>query len=388
MIKLIKSTFYHEEETKKAVADFILKSTVLSMGQECKNFEDKFSKKQGRGHSVFVSSGSMANLVLLQSLLNLGRLNKGDKVALSALTWATNVMPVIQLGLEPFILDCKKENLNISSAIIKEAFSRNKFRAVFLTNVLGFCADIDKIRDFCEEKNIILLEDNCESLGSEMASKKLGNFGLAATFSSFVGHHFSTIEGGMICTDEDSLYEMLLIVRAHGWDRNLSPETQSKLRKKYKVDDFYARYTFYDLAYNARPTEIQGFIGDLQLNYWDEMVSQRQENFKKFLVAANNNTEIHPLDVSHMSLVSNFAMPVIFKTRESFELYKNKFQAAEVEIRPIIAGNIAEQPFFKKYVKERFACPTVDFIHQHGFYFGNNPEMTPAEVSLLCNLLK
>lgn len=387
MIKLIKSTFYHEEETKKAVVDFILKSTALSMGQECKNFENKFSKKQGREHAVFVSSGSMANLVLLQSLLNLGYLNKGDKVALSALTWATNVMPVIQLGLEPVILDCEKENLNTSSAIIKEAFYEDNFKAIFLTNVLGFCADIDKIKDFCQEKNIILLEDNCESLGSEIASQKLGNFGLASTFSSFVGHHFSTIEGGMICTDDKNLYEMLLMVRAHGWDRNLPAESQNDVRKKNSIDDFYARYTFYDLAYNARPTEIQGFIGGLQLDYWDEIVSKRQNNFEKFLKAAKSNTEILPLDVSRMNLVSNFAMPVIFKTKEAFEAYKDKFIKAEVEIRPIIAGNIARQPFFKKYVKKQFFCPNADFIHKYGFYFGNNPEMTEAEVNLLCNLL-
>ena len=130
MIKLIKSTFYHEEETK-AMVDFIIKSTTLSMGRECKNFEEKFSKKQGRRHSVFVSSGSMANLVLLQSLLNLGHLNKGDKVALSALTWATNVMPVIQLGLEPVILDCERENLSISSAIVKKHFYKMILKPFF-----------------------------------------------------------------------------------------------------------------------------------------------------------------------------------------------------------------------------------------------------------------
>ena len=178
------------------------------------------------------------------------------------------------------------------------------------------------------------------------------------------------------------------MVRAHGWDRNLSAESQNALRKNNDIDDFYARYTFYDLAYNARPTEIQGFIGALQLDYWDEIVSKRQNNFKRFLKAVKNNPEILSLDVSHMSLVSNFAMPVIFKTKESFESYKNKFTKAEVEIRPVIAGNIAQQPFFRKHIKRQFSCPNADFIHQHGFYFGNNPEMTAAEVDLLCNLLR
>ncbi|MFA5062281.1 MAG: DegT/DnrJ/EryC1/StrS family aminotransferase [Patescibacteria group bacterium] len=387
MIKLIKSTFYHEDETKKAVADFILKSAVLSMGKECAAFEEKFSKKQGRRHSVFVSSGSMANLVLLQSLLNLGHLRKGDKIALSSLTWATNVMPVIELGLEPIILDCELKNLNVSEDILEKAFSKYDFRAVFLTNVLGFCANLDKIQKFCADKKIILLEDNCESLGSKLGQKQLGNFGLASTFSSFVGHHFSTVEGGMICIDDEELFEMILLVRAHGWDRNLSAGSQAKLRKENKIDDFYARYTFYDLAYNARPTEIQGFIGQIQLDFWDEIVEKRSKNFKRFQVAAAANKDILPLGVSHLDLVSNFAMPVIFKTEELFRAYKDKFEKAEVEIRPIIAGNIARQPFFKKYVKTEFDCPNADLIHKNGFYFGNNPEMTSGEVEFLCDLL-
>ncbi len=388
MIKLIKSTFYHEEETKKAVADFIIKSTVLSMGKECATFEEKFSAKQERRHSVFVSSGSTANLILLQSLLNIGYLHKGDKIALTSLTWATNVMPVIELGLECVILDVEKENLNVSSAILQKSFAENNFKAVFLTNVLGYCADIDKIAEFCSTNKIILLEDNCESLGSQVGSKKLGNFGLASTFSTFVGHHFSTIEGGVVCTDDEKLYEMLLMVRAHGWDRNLSVQSQKDLRQKFGIDDFYARYTFYDLAYNARPTEIQGFIGSIQLDYWDEIVSRRENNFKKFVDVVNNNEDILPLNTSHMSIVSSFSIPIILKSKHLFEKYKNKFQEAEVEIRPIIAGNITRQPFFKKYVKREFNCPNTDFIHENGFYFGNNPEMTEDEVNFLCDLLK
>lgn len=387
MIKLIKSTFYHEEKTKKALADFIMKSNVLSMGKECVAFEEKFSTKQERRYCVFTSSGSMANLVLLQALLNVGYLKKGDKIAVSSLTWATNVMPIIELGFECVVLDVEKENLNVSSAILKKSFVKNNFRAVFLTNALGYCADIDKIAEFCLANKIILLEDNCESLGSRVGAKKLGNFGLASTFSSFVGHHFSTIEGGVVCTDDKKLYEMLIMVRAHGWDRNLSAKSQKELRQKFGIDDFYAHYTFYDLAYNARPTEIQGFIGRIQLDYWDEIVSKRENNFKKFIRAASGNKDILQLNTSHMSTVSSFSMPVILKSKQLFEEYKNKFQLAEVEIRPIIAGNISKQPFFKKYAGREFDCHNADFIHKNGFYFGNNPEMTEDEVSFLCSLL-
>jgi CDP-6-deoxy-D-xylo-4-hexulose-3-dehydrase len=388
MIKLIKSTFYHESTTKRKVADFILRSKVLSMDSECSKFEQNFAKKQKRKYSLFVSSGSMANLVLLQSLLNLGRIKKGDNVGVSAITWATNVMPIIQLGLNPIVLDCELKNLNISSKILKQTLNRFKLKVLFITNALGFCADLDVIQKMCKKNKIILLEDNCESLGTKLKNKLLGNFGLASTFSSFVGHHFSTIEGGLICTDDKKLFEMMTMVREHGWDRKLPTDIQKKIRKQNKVNDFFARYTFYDLAYNARPTEIQGFIGNLQLQYWNEIVKRREKNFFKLLDVIKSNPDILALEVDHLSLVSNFAVPVICKNKILFNKYLKKFQEANVEVRPIVAGDITQQPFFKKYIKKRYACPQASFINAHGFYFGNNPEMSRGDVSFLCKIIQ
>lgn len=386
MIKLIKSSFYNEAETKKKLADFIMQAEILSMGEECKKYEEAFSKKQERKHALFVSSGSSANLLLIQALLNLGVLKKGDKVAFSALTWATNVMPIIQLGLVPTAIDCELDSLNISPEILKQHIG--DIRCLFLTNVLGFSDNIDEIRQICRENNVVFLEDNCESLGSRVKGKLLGNFGIASTFSSFVGHHLSTIEGGFVCTDDDELYNMLVLTRAHGWDRNLSSGVQQELRTQNNIDDFFAKYTFYNLAYNARPTEINGFLGNIQIQYWDEIVSKRAENFRKFQEAVESNGDFIPLDLSHMDLVSNFAMPVICKDKKVFDIYKKKFEDNQVEIRPIIAGNITRQPFYKKYVSSIKECKNADFVHQHGFYFGNNAEMTKEEVNLLTGLLQ
>lgn len=388
MIKLMKSTFYHESEVKQLLADFILKADVLSMGAECKKFEDQFAKRQERKHALFVSSGSMANLVLIQALLNIGRLNKGDKVFVSSLTWATNIMPIIQLGLIPVALDCEIQMLNVSSKILIETIETNDAKALFLTNALGFSDDIGEIRKVCKEKNILFLEDNCESLGSKVDGVLLGNFGLASTFSTFVGHHFSTVEGGMICTDDEELYDMLLMVRAHGWDRNLAPEKQKDIREKNGIDDFFSRYTFYDLAYNARPTEISGFIGNIQLQYWDEIVSIREENFKKFQSVVESNDDFLPLRTEHMDVVSNFAMPIICKSQDLFIKYKERFEKAAIEIRPIIAGDMTKQPFYRKYVTEIQACKNADFVHKNGFYFPNNPELTLEEIDSLCSLLR
>jgi CDP-6-deoxy-D-xylo-4-hexulose-3-dehydrase len=252
MIKLIKSSFYHEAETKQALTEFILSEDILSMNKECRKFEEAFAAKQERKYAVFVANGSVANLLLIQAMLNLGRLNKGDKVGFSALTWSTNVMPLIQLGLNPVAIDCNLETLNVSPENLD---SRIKdIKALFLTNVLGFCDDIVQIKKMCDENDVILLEDNCESLGSKVNETLLGNFGVASTFSFFVGHHMSTIEGGMVCTDDEELHDYLVMARAHGWDRNLSPDKQQAFRAKAGVNDFYAKYTFYDIASNFRPT--------------------------------------------------------------------------------------------------------------------------------------
>jgi CDP-6-deoxy-D-xylo-4-hexulose-3-dehydrase len=386
MLKLIKSSFYHEAETKRALADFILNEEILSMNKECKKFEESFAEKQGRKYAVYVGNGSVANLLLIQSLLNTGQLKRGDKVGFSALTWPTNVMPLIQLGLTPVAIDCEVETLNVSPAKLNDYIG--DLSALFITNVLGFCDDLPGVKQLCDDNNILLIEDNCESLGSSVNNTLLGNFGVASTFSFFVGHHMSTIEGGMVCTDDDNLYNYLVMGRAHGWDRNLSPESQQAFRSEAGIDDFYAKYTFYDIASNFRPTEINGFIGNTQMPYWDEIVSKRVANFHAYAAAMADNDDFYQYELSHMDTVSNFSMPVICKTPELAEKYKKKFQDAEVEIRPVIAGNMTKQPFYKKYVNDQAPRPNSDLVHANGFYFGNNPEMTEDEIALLCELLK
>ncbi len=384
MITLQKSTFLHSVDTKKALASFILASERLSMGPECARFESTFAQKQGRQFAVLVNSGSSANLILFQALRNLGRLAVGDAVGVSALTWATNIMPLLECGLRPVAVDCELDTLNVSPGTLKRAIEQTTLKALFLTNVLGFCDELEEIIQWCHERGILLLEDNCESLGSRMGNRLLGNAGVASTFSFFVGHHLSTIEGGMVCTDDEVLRDMLVMVRAHGWDRELSSDRQQELRVSHGIDDFFAKYTFYDLAYNVRPTEITGFLGNIQVQYWDELVTKRAQNFERFNASIQANNDCIPLRIEHMSLVSNFAMPVIGKTQELFVKYRDQFVSNQIEIRPIIAGDITRQPFYKKYVTPGRVCPNAGFLHQNGFYFANNPELTDEEVTFLC----
>lgn len=386
MIKLIKSTFFNEKEVKKKLQKFIQKADILSMNEQCFKFEKSFAKKQKRKYAIYVSNGSAANLILIQTLLNLGVLNKGDKVGFSSLTWPTNVMPLIQLGLKPVAVDCNLETLNVGPSELNKQVKGMKM--FFLTNVLGFCDDIEKIKDICERNKIILIEDNCESLGSMVGDKLLGNFGLASTFSFYVGHHLSTIEGGMVCTDDEMVKDMLIATRAHGWDRNLGSAKQQELRSFHKIDDFYAKYTFYDLAYNVRPTEIGGFLGNVQLKYWNNIIQIRQQNFFKFKNIIDKNNDFLSLKIAHMNIVSNFAVPVICKNKKIKQKYIKRFVKNEVEIRPVIAGNMELQPFYKKYIKSNLYCSNSSFAHTNGFYFGNNPDLTEEEIKLLCDILK
>lgn len=382
----MKATFYKDDEVRRLLADFVLNRNVLSMGSEVRTFEEVFSVWQKRRYSVMLNSGSSANLVLIQALLNEGILNKGDRVGVSALTWATNVMPLIQLGLVPVVIDINLDTLNVSLDLIKKVVEG--IDCLFITNALGFSDDLVGIRSYCERNKILLLEDNCESLGSIVNGVKLGNFGLASTFSFFVGHHLSTIEGGIVCTDDKDLYEQLLMVRSHGWDRGLGTTSQINLREKNSVDDFYSKYTFYDLAYNLRPTDIQGFLGKIQIKYLDEIVLERESNYNRLNLEITNNQDLVKLNLKHMDRISNFCIPIITKSKLDFLIYKKLFEANGVEIRPIISGNIAQQPFFKKYLGNSFVLKNAEMVHEQGFYFTNRPDLDEQDLELLVNLIR
>ncbi|TAF63091.1 MAG: DegT/DnrJ/EryC1/StrS aminotransferase family protein [Cytophagales bacterium] len=385
----MKNAFLNEYETKKALSEFIMKSEKLSMHEKCAEFENAFAKKQGRKEAILFNSGGSANLAMLQALKNMGYLKEGDKVGFSALTWSTNTMPIIQMGLIPIPIDCELETLNVGSKQLIERLSKGiTLNALFLTNVLGFVSDIWELKRVCQENNIILIEDNCESLGTETPKGKAGNFGLGASFSFFVAHHMSTIEGGMVCTDDEDFAEMLRIVRANGWDRNLTAKQQIKWRKKYGIkSEFEAKYTFYDLGFNFRPTEITGFLGLYQMQFLDENIQLREKNYLQLEKIMQTNTDFVQLQHEHISLLSTFAIPIVCKTPELREKYLSQFSGAGIEIRPMIAGNMQKQPFYKKYVQQEYDLPNTDFLHYNAFYCGNYPELSVTDLETISSCL-
>lgn len=389
MIPLMKCAFANEELTRKALADFILRSERLSMGQECSLFEKEFAAYQGRKHAILFNSGGSANLAIMQTAKNLRLLLDGSKIGFSAVTWSTNVMPIIQLGMLPVPLDCEPGTLNVMSTAISRTLHEIKLDGLFLTNVLGLTGDMDRIQEQCDHAGIVLFEDNCEGLGTELDGKKAGNFGLASSFSFYVAHHMSTIEGGMVCTDNDEFAQMLKIVRANGWDRNLDHDEQLALRKLHGIEsEFEAKYAFYDLAYNLRPTEITGFLGRHQLNYLEDSITKRQANFLRLAETTKTNGDLMLLHAEHISRLSNFAFPIVCRTPQLRQTYINRFLTAEIESRPLIAGNMQRQPFFKKYVSQSYDLPGANILHDCAFYCGNYPELTDDDLMIISGCLR
>ena len=263
MITLVKDTIGNEDIDR--LVEWLKTYPRLTKGPITLDFEEKYSKWLGRKYSVFVNSGSSANLLML-SALQQGDYLKNNKVVVPSVAWATDLSPVIQLGLEPILCDSNMEDLSVDLEHLEKIFQEESPSVLMFVSVLGLVPNMDELVNLCDEYNVILLEDTCESMGCEYKGQKLGTFGKMASFSTFFGHHISTIEGGLISTDDFKLYELLLSIRSHGWDRDLSSETQSQLQQDWDVSKFDAMYTFYYSGFNMRSTDLQAYIGLAQID--------------------------------------------------------------------------------------------------------------------------
>ena len=259
------------------------KNPILTQSKNVKLFEKKWSKWLGRKYSVFCNSGSSANLLML-SALQQGEYLKNNKVVVPSVAWATDLSPVIQLGLEPLLCDSNMKDLSVDLEHLERIFQEESPSVLMFVSVLGLVPDMNKIVELCFEYDVILLEDTCESMGCEYKERKLGTFGKMSSFSTFFGHHISTIEGGIISTDDKDLYELLVSIRSHGWDRDLSKETQNKLQKEWGVSEFNALYTFYYSGFNMRSTDLQAYIGLTQIDRLDDWGKKREDNYHLYRI--------------------------------------------------------------------------------------------------------
>jgi len=378
MITLVKDTIDNKDIDR--LIDWLKTYPRLSKGPVTLEFEEKYSNWLGRKYSVFVNSGSSANILML-SALQQGEYLKNNKVVVPSVAWATDLAPVIQLGLEPILCDSNTEDLSADLGHLEKIFREESPSVLMFVSVLGLVPNMDKIVKLCDEYNVILLEDTCEAMGCEYKGQKLGTFGKMSTFSTFFGHHISTIEGGIISTNDFELYELLLSIRSHGWDRDLSVETQFQLQQDWDVSDFDAMYTFYYSGFNMRSTDLQAYIGLTQIDKLRDWGKRREKNFHLYNELIKN--DYWKVKSRPDCLESNFAYPIIHPKRD--EIVKT-LTANKVEVRPMICGSMGTQPFYVKKYGE-LKLPNVSIIDEYGFYVPNNPKLTKEEVSFISGLV-
>ena len=377
-IDLVKDTI-DSDDIKKLIS-WLETNPRLTKGELNVKFEKEWSEWLGKKYSVFVNSGSSANLAALYSLLLSGKL-RNNKIIVPAVSWVTTVTPAVQFGMEPIMCECDEDNLGLNIEHLKQIIKEHDPSSIILVHVLGFPNHMNEIVELCKEHDIRLIEDTCESIGSEYEGKKLGTFGDLSTFSFYFGHHMSTIEGGMISTDDEELYHILLSIRSHGWDRDLPKSKQIELREKYNIGDFRSLYTFYYPGFNLRATDLQAFIGLEQLKKLDLIVKNRNLNYRKYHEGIKNNEwKINP---PKDSFISNFSYPVI--TKNIKELVE-KLTENNVECRPLICGSINEHPFwYERYGKQDL--PISKKVHEYGLYLPNNHQMTVEEIDKVINIV-
>ena len=379
-IELVKDTISNEEIDELIL--WLKTYPRLTKGSVTKEFEIKWSKWIGCKYSVFVNSGSSANLLMIYALKFLKKL-KNKKVCVPALSWATDLSPILQLDLQPILIDCNLENLSVDLTHLEKTFKEENPSCLILVSVLGLSPYISEIISLCKKYDVILLEDNCESQGTKFEGIKLGNFGLMSSFSTYFGHTMSTIEGGFVCTNDEEIYHTILQLRSHGWDRDLPEEKQMELQNKWGIDKFNSLYTFYIPGFNFRSTDLQAKIGLSQLERVDDMIETRYQNF--LIYEKNLSNKIWFPKIVKNSYTSNFAIPLIFESMEKkFNVIK-KFENI-IECRPLISGSMGIQPFYKQVFGE-LKLPNVSLVDSFGMYVPNHPKLTKKEIELICDIV-
>ena len=356
----------------------------LTKGPLTKEYEVKFSKWLGTKHSVFVNSGSSAILLGLAALKFGGKL-KNNKIVVPDVSWATDVSTPLILGMDTFVVDCNQEDLSADLFHLEQIFKEEQPAAFILVSVLGLVPDMDRIVDLCKEYDVLLIEDTCESMGSEYHGQKLGTFGCMSFFSTYFGHHISTIEGGMVSTNDKEINDLLLMIRSHGWDRDLDEETAAKLALDNNIKDFDRLFTFYLPGLNVRATDLQANIGLNQVDKIDKFAKIRNENFLNFNDRLKFSSNLFTPTQGNHDFVSSFCYPVILQERDKCIA---ELRANDIACRPLIAGSLTRSPMWKKFGGMEVNNPNAEVVQDYGFYVPNHQGMGDKEVEQICNIIK
>lgn len=366
-------------EDRRAMADFLLSGERLTQGPRVKAFEQAWSKWQGCQYSVYVNSGSSANLILLNALQILYGV---EDVVCQAVTWSTNVAPGIQLGMRVRLCDTHDSNLGPDPASLRRVLSTLPRRTVvFLTHLLGFSAMTPEIAKILDDRDAIVIEDCCEATGTvdTVHDTKVGNAYSGGTFSFYYGHHLNSVEGGMVCTNNEQIYEILLLLRSHGLRRELpNPD-------KYPVTGGTdPKFTFLVPGYNVRNTEVNALLGMRQLSRADAIIQARNANYNTFIKMLDS--ERYQTDFNREGM-SSFCFPINCLNGELRKAAEIKLNAFGIETRPLISGNLARQQFLAQLGVRPHQFPGAECLHENAFYVGNNPDVTTEDAENLATLL-
>jgi CDP-6-deoxy-D-xylo-4-hexulose-3-dehydrase len=360
------------------MAHFALTAKKFTFGEKVKQFETEWSEWLGAKHSLYVSSGSTANFLLVAAVKDLYKLKDGDKVLLPACTWMTNVAPIMQLGLTPVFCDINLDNFSFDLEEAKLIALKHDIKAVFITHLLGFSADTEGIKRIFPRA--LIIDDVCESHGCQSPyGEKRGANSLGATFSFYFGHHMSTVEGGMVSTNNTKLYDLMKLKRSHGMARE-SINFADYAKKYPKIDK---QFLFVTDGYNFRNHEICAVLGISQLKRLDKMVNIRNRNHNLFTIIVDKYPDLF-YNIKNPQTISSFCFPFICKSNEIMLAMKDTFTKHGIEYRPIVAGNLLAQPFLKDYSIETTKKRTnADILHTQGVYVGNNHFVTEADMKFL-----
>jgi len=373
------------KEDIQCLIDFLSKSDRFTNGPIVRQFEQKWSEWLGVRHSLFVNSGSSANFMTMAGIAELyGR----GEIIIPAITWSSDISSVIMAGHIPVFTDVNLHNFAMSEEELLSKITEQT-KAVFISHILGLNALTDKMIQTCKERNILLVEDVCESHGTKFKNEKAGSIGQISNFSFYYAHHMSTIEGGMICTNDEDFYQQMRMYRSHGMLRESSDEGyKQKIYKEYP--DLNPEFIFMVPGFNMRSTELNAVIGLNQLKRLDDNIRKRRENFELFCSLLDKKTYVTEFDLDGQS---NYAFIVLLRENNTkiFERIIHMLTTEQVEFRRGTAGggNQLRQPYIRKRFPEERPQNYVNAekIHFFGLYIGNYPDLEKEKIVKLCELL-
>jgi CDP-6-deoxy-D-xylo-4-hexulose-3-dehydrase len=369
-IKLADNTI--SEEEIRSLAAWLQEGKQLTKGPLTREFEAEFAAYTGTKYSIMVNSGSSANLLMAYSLLEAGYL-RNKKVIVPAVSWITTLSPFVQMGFECFLCDSDAQDLGVDLNHLEALLKKERPSLLILVHILGHPNQMDAIHGLCDQYGCLVIEDACEALGSEYKGKKTGALSLAGSFSFYYGHHISSIEGGAITLSDDKLYSVMLSIRSHGWSRDVPEVDRQAWKREYQIDDFREFYSFYYAGYNLRSTDLNAYIGRLQLKRLPEIAKVRARNFELYRQALPEFFAQHSPD----SFVSSFSFGTFAANR--LELSKHLLVQG-IECRPLVCGSMGRQPFWiKKYGVTHL--PVADKVHDYGLYLPNHANITPEDIA-------